>query len=65
MLHKNAIKYVKQESQLMRKILTLEKSSWILGQSSEKLKYVQLKLVQMEMFLLGKSEKIFQIKKFL
>ena len=51
--------------QLMRKILTLEKSSWILGHSSEKLKYDPLKLVQMEMFLLGKSEKIFQIKKFL
>ena len=49
----------------MRKILTLEKSSWILGHSPEKLKYVPLKLVQMEMFLLGKSEKIFQIKKFL
>ena len=49
----------------MRKILTLEKSSWILGHSSEKLKYVPLELFQMEMFLLGKSEKIFQIEKFL
>ena len=29
------------------------------------LKYVPLKLDQMEMFLLGKSGKIFQIKKFL
>ena len=35
---------------------------WILGHSPEKLKYVQSKIAQMEMFSLGKSEKIFQIK---
>ena len=36
-----------------------------MGHSTEKLKYVPLKIAQMEMFSLGKSEKIFQIKKFL
>ena len=36
-----------------------------LGHSPEKLKYVSLKIALMEMFQLGKSEKIFQIKKFL
>ena len=36
-----------------------------MGHSTEKLKYVPLKIAQMEMFLLGKSEKIFQIKVFL
>ena len=41
------------------------KSLNILGHSPEKLKYVPLKLAQMEMFSLGKSEKIFQIKIFL
>ena len=53
------------KAQLMQKILKLLKSSWILGHSTEKLKYVPLKIAQMEMFSLGKSEKIFQIKKFL
>ena len=38
---------------------------WILVHSPEKLKYVSLEIAQMEMFSLGKSEKIFQIKKFL
>ena len=35
----------------------IKKSSWILGHSPEKLKYVPLKLAQMEIFSLGKSEK--------
>ena len=33
--------------------------------SKEKLKYVPLKIAQIEMLSLGKSEKTFQIKKFL
>ena len=43
----------------------IKKSTWSLGHSPEELKYVSLKIAQMEMFQLGKSEKIFQIKKFL
>ena len=43
----------------------IKKSSPSFGQSTEKLKYFSLKIAQMEMFYLGKSEKIFQIKIFL
>ena len=41
-----------------------KKSLNILGHSPEKLKYVPLKLAQMEMFSLGKSEKYFKLKSF-
>ena len=43
----------------------VKKSTLSLGQSNEKLKYLSLKIAQMKMFSLGKSEKTFQIKKFL
>ena len=40
----------------------IKKSTQSLGQSTEKLKYFSLKIAQIEIFSLGKSEKIFQIK---
>ena len=52
-------------AQLMQKILKFKKTSWILGHSLEKLKYVPSKMVQMGMFSMRKSEKIFETKKFL
>ena len=47
-------------TQLIQRILKLQKSMWSLSHSPEKLKHVSLKIAQIEMFQMEKSEKIFQ-----